>query len=76
MKDFQEFQEEVKHKTLQDRRKEAFDKSREQLKKAAHKPERPKTKPVASQKIKSGGSQFNVVRAITSAAKSAMKRLG
>lgn len=76
MRTFSQFQEEVnKKKTLEDRRKEAFERSREQLRKASIKPERPKVKPVQSGKIKSKTPRVDVAKAITSIAKSAAKRL-
>ena len=77
MKEFHQFQEAVKKgKTLEDRRKEAFERSREQLKKASQRPERSQAKATPSERIKSGRPKRSLVKAITSLAKSAAKRLG
>lgn len=74
MRDFQQFQEEAnKKRTLDDRRKEAFERSREQLRKASQKPERAKPKAVETKRIKSKSPSINVARSVASAVKKGAK---
>lgn len=61
--------------SLEARRKEAFAKSKEQLRRAQQKPDRPKVNPVKSVSIKSKTPNINVAKTVTSVAKAAVKKL-